>query len=137
MRAVRMHKADGDIVQLTDSIADIGRAVSYPSVETFAQAFSAHINQSPASYSREARLPIIKLFDNVVVVEDGSNDSQVDFQISIRLLLRNLLVDIWHQGNYLTVGRSFAKVFASPPISVSNDVKLVGVGVYFQDPPRR
>ncbi len=134
VRAVRMHKAAGDIVRTSASIASIGRSVGYPSVQSFTRAFTAHFNQSPASYRRAATQPISELFNQVVVTGQENTNSQDDFQISIRVLPRYSLMGIWHQGDYLTVGRSFAKVFASAPVNVIHGAEPVGMGVYFQDP---
>jgi len=126
VRKVRMNIAAAELIRTTSPIADIGRSVGYPSVQSFTRAFKSHYAQTPGDFRKTFHKP--PLIDASHKLSKQGYEVELVEQPSLRL------IGLHHQGDYQGVGRSFAKVFAANIGVGDADTLPIGVGVYFQDP---
>ena len=121
-----MNLAATELVRTSSSIAQIGRSVGYSSVPSFTRAFAAHFGCPPGEFRTSSATQVAQV--NRASLEIGQG-----YKIDVLEQPEMSLVGLWHDGDYMKVGRSFEKVFSVFGVDAHLE-DPIGVGVYFQDP---
>lgn len=126
VRNVRMNIAAGELIRTTDSIAAIGRAVGYPTVQSFTRAFKTYYAQTPGEFRTN--------FQEPPIISTLGDTPEQGYEVKIIEQEPMRLIGLEHRGDYMHVGRAFAKVFAANITHSKSSAEQIGVGVYFDDP---
>ena len=121
-----MNLAATELVRTPSSIAQIARSVGYPSAPSFTRAFTAHFGCPPGEFRSSAAKQVAQISRASPEIDSG-------YEIDVLEQREMSLVGLWHDGDYMTVGRSFEKVFSAFGLEARLE-DPIGVGVYFQDP---
>lgn len=126
VRRVRMHRAACWLVQTDLPVAEIGRRVAYPNVQSFTRSFTESYGIGPGAFRRrgEARAPLSPF-------KPGARQMH-DVKIEQRSATR--VAGVTHTGPYIEIGRAFEQTFAILGSRGDMDKVHGMIGIYYDQP---
>jgi len=126
VRRMRLHRAAVALVQGTDPIGTVARAVGYPQIASFNRTFGGHYGLTPAAFRKRGELRPFPL-------KLGSKGSLM-YPVITRTDPVRRLAAVPHKGPYHEIGRVFEKLGGT--VAARGLYGQVGkmVGVYYDSP---
>jgi AraC family transcriptional regulator len=126
VRRMRLHRAAVALVQGTDPITRIARAVGYPQVASFTRAFAGHYGLTPAAFRNRGELRPFPL----LLARKGP----LMFPVITRTDPARRLAAVPHKGPYPTINSAFEKLGATVAARGFHGRFGHMVGVYYDSP---
>lgn len=123
VRRMRLHRAAVALVQGTDPIPAIARAVGYPQMASFNRAFAGHHGLTPAAFRNRGELRPFPL----LLARKGP----LMYPVTLRTDPARRLACVPHKGPYPEIGRAFEKLGSTVAARGVYDRLGPMVGVYY------
>ncbi len=123
----RMHKAAAELLRTDLSIQAIGQSVGYPRLHSFNRTFKAYYGMAPGQF-RHANS---RNTDSAI---STSAFNPARYQVTLDTKPDMHLIGLWHQGDFMEIGRTFEAVMAQCSIHGLIETEPVTAGVYYSDP---
>ena len=137
VKRLRLHHASYALLESNTPIAAIAKNVGYSSSEAFIRAFAQHFGKTPANYRIEqqqmhqnARIDLLKRVKPTVKLMENNEM----YNVEIKDIENIDVVGMFHQGDYLEIGRSFEKLDATSAAMNLLNEDTRSFGIYYDDP---
>lgn len=126
LRRLRLHRAAGELVQDTASVAAIARRAGYGSVAAFTRAFGGAYGIAPAAYRAQGRL--------LAPASPANDEEHAVYDVEIRSIKPFRLAALSHAGSYMEIGGTFDRLFAWGVGRGLVGPATRSFGIYYDDP---
>ena len=137
VKRLRLHFASYALLESDEPVLTIAKSIGYSSSESFIRAFAQHFGKTPASYRLEqhrmhveARHELLKFIPPVI----NSKERNVMYNVEVKEIENIDALGMFHQGDYLEIGRSFEKLDATSSALNLIDENTRSFGIYYDDP---
>ena len=126
VRRMRLHRAAVALVQGTDPVPVIARAVGYPQIASFTRAFAGHHGLTPAAFRNRGELRPFPLL--------SAKKGTLMYPVITRTDPARRLAAVAHKGPYPEINRAFEKLGST--VAARGFYGRLGhmVGVYYDSP---
>ena len=126
VRRMRLHRAAVALVQGTDPVPVIARAVGYPQIASFTRAFAGHHGLTPAAFRNRGELRPFPLL--------SAKKGPLMYPVITRTDPARRLAAVAHKGPYPEINRAFEKLGST--VAARGFYGRLGhmVGVYYDSP---
>jgi AraC family transcriptional regulator len=135
IRRLRLHRAAGELIRSTKPILSIAKEAAYSTPQAFGRAFVQQFGESPASY-RNARSERGDRNDGpfVAMLPADNQEYSEMYTVEIHKTDPARLIGFPHQGDYMEIGRAFAKLAIYAASHQLYGESTRSIGLYYDDP---
>ncbi len=147
LRRVKLERSAAALLRDNRSVAEVAADCGFDNLQAFTRLFRSRYGVPPGQFrTRSTKSPDSAAADNGVNVAERNHGHRSDNDAGthaadsppapVDIVERSALslAGLWHQGDYMDIGRAFEKVMAVAEIESWPRAEPFTVGVYFDDP---